>query len=102
MLAGLAVRSEGVGALEAAWTAVLTAPAQLAAFKLKDAHGLRGAFAGWDWKDQDKKLLALAGVVERHAEDVLSLSVRHEDYDAVSRSRMMRSMDHPYETMFIY
>lgn len=100
VLAGLAVRSDKVEALEADWTAVLTAPPQLAAFKMKDAHGLRGAFAGWDWKDRDKKLLALAGVIERHAQVVLSLSVLHENYDAVFRGRMMRSMDHPYETMF--
>ncbi len=100
VLGGLAVSADRIPAFEADWQAVLAKAPSLAVFKMKDAHGRRGAFKGWTDQARDRKLRDLVSVIRRHAQALISISVRHDDYADVFRGRMMDSLDHPYELLF--
>lgn len=100
VLGGWVIDSGSVEAFSDEWSAALEAPPAIPHFKMKEAHGRRGAFKGMSVEARDAKVRTLSEVLLRRAIATLSVIVRHEDYRRVYEGQMMRSMDRPYQMLF--
>jgi hypothetical protein len=60
---GWACRVERWGSISEAWQAVLDTPPKISHFKINEAMGFKGPFAGWSSDTRDEKIAALARVL---------------------------------------
>jgi hypothetical protein len=68
VLAGLLADAEAWADFSNEWRACLDQPPKVQIFKMKHAAGLSGHFYGWQEAARDKKLKALARVINGHAQ----------------------------------
>lgn len=93
---GWACRAERWDAISDAWQFVLDTDPKISHFKINDAMGLKGPFAGWSVDARDRKIEALAGVLP-HEPGFFGHGcyVARSDFEAV-KHRVRRIYRAPY------
>jgi hypothetical protein len=92
LASGWAAKSEGWDSVSDRWQRVLDAAPRIGYFKLNDALGLKGPFAGWSERDRDAKLISLAQTIP-HDGTVFGIGchVRRDDFEKY-KSRISREL----------
>lgn len=70
-------------------------------FTMKEAWDFRGEFRGWRERDRDKKVSALAEVIERHAPWSVHCEVSIDEHDEIVAPLSPYDIRNPYHSCFL-
>lgn len=94
-LGGLVAPVENWLSFSDAWAIKLRASPSIDYFKASEAATLGGQFWGWEPSARDEKVAGLISVVNDHAISYLGCAVIKDDWNAVFRNKMAKTMDSP-------
>ena len=99
-LAGYVDRAERWAALSDAWERELKKHPAIAYFKMTEAENFRGQFKSWSKSDRDRKVLALAGIVDTYRPLAIHCSVSREEYSRIVEPVAPWPLKSPYFSCF--
>jgi hypothetical protein len=108
VLAGFAGSAASWANFAVDWRAALDEPPKLDYFKMTEAANFGGQFArdkGWDESKRDDRLIALSGVIKKHAHLRIQAAVRNDHFEKYIKSiptpERTLAIDSPYVLMFM-
>jgi hypothetical protein len=100
-MAGLLGHSEDWAAFSEEWSACLKQPPAIRRFKMKEAAGRTGEFNRWSVKDRDRKLVALARIINRFVKSVTYCVIDLEAHAKSWAIACPKPMNDPYFYPFL-
>jgi hypothetical protein len=96
VFAGCVLSGEAWLPLVDAWQCVLEEPPQICYFKMREAHGGRGEFAGLTPNQINAKVQRFLSVILNYRPTVLMSAIPYSEYEEAFKGRIAKKADYPY------